>query len=195
MKKSLFAVLVLVLGLSMVLTACGSNASAPAEADAPTSEETAVVEEAPAEEAAAEEAPAEEAPAEEAPAEEVAAEEPAAESTSQFAAMDGAVEMTAEEKAAVETVASAVAESAGLSGEFSYEAWTLPADTTWDTVLAYYDQQAVDAGWTADAAAVQEIENGNVALFGNEDGSMFVLVFVQGTDSVDVLALTGTSAE
>lgn len=195
MKKSLFVVLVLALGLSMVLTACGAPASAPAEADAQTSEESAPAEEVAAEEAPAEEAPAEEAPAEEAPAEEAPAEEAPAASDTQFAAMDGAVEMSADEKAAVETVAAAVAESAGLTGDYSYEGWTLPADTTWDTVIAYYDQQAVDAGWNADAAAVQEIENGNVAVFGNADGSLFVLVFVQGTDSVDVLALTGTTAQ
>lgn len=87
MRKSLVALLSVLVIASLLLAACGGAApaapAAPAAEEAAATEEVAATEEAAAEEAATEEAAAEEAAAEEPAAEEAAAEEPVATSTPQ----------------------------------------------------------------------------------------------------------------
>jgi cytoskeletal protein RodZ len=200
MKKSLSVVFVLVLGLSMLLTACGgAQTETPTEAVSQPTEVAAATVEAPTEAPAATEAveATTEAPAatEAATADTAVTADASAAGSTNIAAMEGATEMTADEKAAVDSVAAAVAKSAKLADDYSYEGWTLPAGTTWDTVLAYYDKQAATDGWTADAGAVTDIENGKVAAFTGANNSMLVLVYVQSADKVEALAVTGTLAK
>jgi hypothetical protein len=103
--------------------------------------------------------------------------------------------MTADEKTAIDAIAKGIAEKAGITG--NYEGWKLPASTTWDAVLSYYDAQATTDGWTPDAGSVADVSGvagGKMAAFAKADGTAFVLAYLPVSGNVYVIAITGTTA-
>jgi hypothetical protein len=49
---------------------------------------------------------------------------------------------------------------------YTYEAWQLPANSTWDDTFKYYSDQMAAAGW-AGQGSVQDFEGGKVGAFVN----------------------------
>jgi hypothetical protein len=163
MKKLsvLFASLVLV---SLFLAACGGSA-------------------APAQEAAEAPAPAQEST--EAPAADAAA---PAESGGTIAPMDGATQLTDD---TTKASAAEMAKLVNLTEMGTWEAWELPAGTTWDAVFEYYNAKAVEAGWNADAGTVKDIGDNKVAVFGKADGTRLAIIYLPTAEKVQILAIAG----
>jgi hypothetical protein len=88
-----------------------------------------------------------------------------------------------------------MAKTIGLADGYAWEGWSLPAETTWDDVLSYYDEQAQTAGWSPDAGSVKDIGSNKIAAFGKADGSRFVIIYLPQADEVQVLALVGMLAK
>jgi hypothetical protein len=112
-----------------------------------------------------------------------------------LAPMQDSTVITDEEKASIETIVTAVGTNiVGFVGEYSYEGWKLPASTTWDDVINYYDAQAVDANWTPDAGLsgeIADVPGAQYAAFAKEDGSMVVILYIPDVENVFVITLAG----
>ncbi len=131
----------------------------------------------------------------EAPAEassDTTAPESSAPLTDVLTAMDGATSLT---DSVTEASAADLAKTMGLADGYAWEGWSMPAETTWDDVLSYYDKQAQAAGWEPDAGLSKDIGDNKVAAFGKADGSTLVIIYLPQADQVQVLALAGMRAQ
>ena len=101
----------------------------------------------------------------------------------------GSTAVSDADKAAYEAVAKTVADSAGMTN-YTWEAYQLPAGTTWDAVFQEYHDQLSKAGW-AGKGSVTDITNGKVGVFADAEGYMFILAYVDNGGKVESLALFG----
>ncbi|MCX6082105.1 MAG: DUF5640 domain-containing protein [Chloroflexi bacterium] len=162
MKKNLSIMFVTLLCLSLLLSACGS---APAASKAPAA-------------AAPTKAPAAAAPTKEPaavePTKEPAAVEPStapAETGAafKFTAMPGGSNLSSEELASVnnDLLPKILSETNTQASELAgMEAYSLPTDTTWDSVLGAYSAQ-VQGNSNLPDVVVKDIETMKVAVYGN----------------------------
>jgi hypothetical protein len=162
MRKNLFIILTLLAAVGLLLSACGTQSTFD---DIQAGLE--------AESPSSTEAPAE------------GAEAPAAIGVEP---MEGAVPLT---DATTEASAREMAGLMQITESISWEGWELPADTTWDTVVGYYDDKASAAGWSSDAGSVKDIGGNKVAVFGKGDGSRLAIIYLPQSDMVQVLAVAG----
>ena len=98
-----------------------------------------------------------------------------------------------EHQAQWDAIASSVAELVGFS-TFNYDLYKLPANTTWQDTLAYYDAQAATAGWGATHNQTGEIPSGNFAVWTIVNGgttSYFVVVQVDNPQGSFTLNIFG----
>ncbi len=77
---------------------------------------------------------------------------------------------------------------------YVYEAWELPANSTWDDTFKYYSDQMAAAGWGGQGT-VQDFEGGKVGAFVHADTKTGLVVFFlaspDGTKSAYDLAIFG----
>jgi len=77
---------------------------------------------------------------------------------------------------------------------YVYEAWELPANSTWDETFKYYSDQMAAAGW-AGQGTVQDFEGGKVGAFVHTDTKTGLVIFFlaspDGTKSAYDLAIFG----
>ena len=101
----------------------------------------------------------------------------------------GSTAVAEADKAPYEAVAKSVADAAGMTN-YTWEAYQLPAGTTWDAVFAEYHDQLAKAGWSG-KGSVTDITNGKFGVFADAEGYMFILIYVSSGDKVETLALFG----
>ncbi len=90
-------------------------------------------------------------------------------------------------------IAGDAAKSLGFAN-YTYEAWQLPATSTWDTTFKYYSDQMAAAGWSGQGS-VQDFEGGKVGAFVNADTKTGLVIFFlassDGTKPAYDLAIFG----
>jgi len=78
--------------------------------------------------------------------------------------------------------------------EVEYEAWELPATSTWDDTFKYYAEQMVQAGWTGQGVT-QDFSGGKVGVWINADTKTALVIFYiaspDGTKAAFDLAIFG----
>jgi hypothetical protein len=98
-----------------------------------------------------------------------------------------------EHQAQWDSIANSVAELVGFTS-LTYDLYKLPANTTWQDTLAYYDAQAAAAGWGATHNQTGEIPRGNYAVWKIDNGgttSYFVVVQVDNPQGSFTLNIFG----
>jgi hypothetical protein len=95
-----------------------------------------------------------------------------------------------------DTLAAGAAQSLGFKN-YVYEAWELPATSTWDETFKYYNDQMKQAGWSGDGV-IQDITGGKVGAWVDATAKTgLVIIFVaspDGTKPAYDFAIFGVSA-
>jgi len=101
-----------------------------------------------------------------------------------------------EHQAQWDAIALQVAEQVGFS-TFDYDIFQLPANTTWEDTLAYYEVQAAAAGWGDAPTETNEMDFGHYAVWSmtGADGTThyFVVAQVDTPAGIYTLNITGTN--
>ena len=76
-----------------------------------------------------------------------------------------------------DVIVAQIAQAVGITS-FDYDLYKLPANTTWDSTLAYYQDQASTAGWGSAPTQTNEIAGGHYAVWSMNDANGKTTYFV-----------------
>jgi hypothetical protein len=89
-----------------------------------------------------------------------------------------------------DTFAAQVVESVDFSN-FNYDLYQLPAQTSWEDILAYYTTEAAAAGWGDAPSQTNEMAGGHYAVWSvtGSDGTMHYFIVARGEADDNTLTL------
>jgi len=100
-----------------------------------------------------------------------------------------------EHQAQWDAIALQVVQSVGFS-TFTYDLYQLPANTTWESTLAYYKTQAAVAGWGDAPSQTNEIAGGHYAVWtassSNGPTNYFIVAQIDTSDGSFTLNILGS---
>jgi hypothetical protein len=86
--------------------------------------------------------------------------------------------------------AAQIVKAVGLNN-FTYELYQLPAQTSWEDILAYYTTEAATAGWGDAPSETNEMSGGNYAVWSvtGSDGTVHYFIVARGDATDNTLTL------